>query len=63
MQKSTQFFSRIVESVSMTDLGAEVFRSIQMLSQALKPAVPEPLNNNLIYQNKVTPQIAECVYT
>ena len=40
------YFPRIVENVTMTDLGAEVFRSIEMLLQALNPAVPEPLNNN-----------------
>ena len=49
------FFSRSVESVSKatTDLGAEVCRSIEMLSQTLQPAVQAPLKNNLLYQNPV----------
>ena len=48
----------------MTDLGAGVCRSIEMLSQPLQPAVLAPVNNNLFYQNpvQVAPQEAECVY-
>lgn len=41
MRDSTESFSRSVESVSkaMNDLGPGVCRSIEMLSQALPPAV------------------------
>ena len=67
MRESTESFSRSVESVSkaMTDLGAGVCRSIEMLSQALQPALRAPVNNNLFYHNpvQVPPQEAECVYT
>ena len=67
MQESTESFSRSIESVSkaMTDLGAGVCRSIEMLSQALQPTVRAHENNNLFYQHpvQVTPQEAECVYT
>lgn len=50
----------------MTDLGAGVCRSIEMLSQALQQpyAVRAPVNQNLFYQNpmQVAPQAAEGVY-
>ena len=67
MRESTKSFYRSIESVSkaMTDLGAGVCRSIEMLSQALQPTVRAHENNNLFYQHpvQVTPQEAECVYT
>ena len=68
MRESTASFSRSIESVSktMTDLGAGVCRSIEMLSQALQqPAARAPVNNNLFYQNpiQVRPPEAEGVYT
>lgn len=63
----TGSFFRSVESVTkaMTDLGAGVCRSIEMLSQALQPPVQALVNNNLFCQNpvQVAPQEAECVYT
>ena len=67
MQESAEFFSQSIESVSkaMTDLGAGVCRSLEMLSQALQPTVRAPVNSNLFYQHpvQITPQEAECVYT
>ena len=67
MRESTKSFSRRIESVSkaMTDLGAGVCRSIEVLSQAMQPTVQAPVNNTLFYQHpvQVTPQEAECVYT
>lgn len=68
MRESTASFSHSIESVSkaMTDLGAGVCRSIEMLSQALQQpyAVRAPVNQNLFYQNpmQVVPQAAEGVY-
>ena len=67
MRESIKSFSRSIESVSkaMTDLGAGVCRSIEVLSQAMQPTVQAPVNNTLFYQHpvQVTPQEAECVYT
>ena len=37
---------------ALTDLGAGVCRSIEMLSRAMQqPSVPPPENQNLFYQN------------
>ena len=69
MRESTASFSQSIESVSkaMTDLGAGVCRSIEMLSQALQQpyaVARAPVNQDLFYQNpmQVAPQAAENVY-
>ena len=68
MRESTSSFFRSIESVSkaITDLGAGVCRSIEMLLQLLQqPAAQAPVNNNLFYQNpiQVRPWEAEGLYT